>query len=51
MVVHACIPSTWEAEAEGWEAQAGLGYKTRPCVKTNKQTKKGNYGWQTQERG
>jgi hypothetical protein len=33
MVLHACNPSTWEAEAGGSQAQASLDYLARPCIK------------------
>jgi hypothetical protein len=36
MVVHACNPSTWEAEARPDEFQVCLGYKAKPSQKKKK---------------
>jgi hypothetical protein len=57
VVVHACNPSTWEAEAGGSQVQACLGYIVRPYLNKSNQTKQlqskdrvGNtllkWGWQ-----
>jgi hypothetical protein len=37
VVVQACNPRTWEAEAEGWQVQANLCYIVRPCLKNTKE--------------
>jgi hypothetical protein len=39
MVVHTCNLYS-EAEAEGYETEASLGYITRPCLKEKKKEKK-----------
>jgi hypothetical protein len=32
MLVHACNPSTQEAEAENYEFKASLSYIVKPCI-------------------
>jgi hypothetical protein len=39
VVVHACNPSTWEADAGGLGVQAQPDYIVRPCLKQNKTPK------------
>ena len=34
VVAQAFNPSTWEAEAGGFEFKASLVYRVRPCLKT-----------------
>jgi hypothetical protein len=34
MVVHACNPSTWEADTGGSQLEVSLNYTEKPCLKT-----------------
>jgi hypothetical protein len=36
MVIQACNPSIWEAEAKDHESKAILGYAVRPCLNNKK---------------
>lgn len=36
ILVHACNPGTWEAEAEDGKFKASLGNPVRPCLKKEK---------------